>query len=84
MLLFFVLKCYYLQRFQLPSYAGVCIIMEKKLNESNSRMFRNYRSAMKNLEEASKIAMKLGIYPGDIDKMKKKEIKALRNIFLKR
>lgn len=58
--------------------------MEKKLNGFNNREYENYQSAVRSLEKASKIAMKLGIYPGEIKKMKEKEIEELQQFFLKR
>ena len=44
----------------------------------------NYEMALKGLDKASEIAVKLGMYPCDVNRLKEQELKELRHYYLKR
>lgn len=58
--------------------------MKERNDCYNRRMFENYEIALKNLDKATDIAIKLGIYPEEVLKMKEMEIRELRHHFLDR
>ncbi len=58
--------------------------MELKHDCCNRRMFEHYEIALKSLDKASEIALKLGIYPEEILRMKELEVKELKQHFLNR
>lgn len=58
--------------------------MDQKPDCYNRRWFEYYEIALKDLDKATEIALKLGVYPTEVLKMKELEMKELRHHFLNR
>ena len=50
----------------------------------NSRNNESFEMALKGLDKASEIAVKLGMIPGDVNRLKEQELKELRQYYLNR
>jgi hypothetical protein len=58
--------------------------MDQKLECGNSKMFTNFELALKGLDRVSEIAVKMGTYQGEVDRLKEKQLKELHTYFLNR
>lgn len=50
----------------------------------HKRIYESFEMAMKGLDKASEIAVKLGMVPGDVNRLKEQELKELRQYYLDR
>lgn len=50
----------------------------------HSRNHESFEMALKGLDKASEIAVKLGMFPCDVDRLKEQEIKELRQVYMNR
>lgn len=48
------------------------------------RTQENFEMALKGLDKASEIAVKLGMIPGDVNRLKEQELKELRQYYMSR
>ena len=58
--------------------------MNEKLAFCNRKTNEDYELALKGLDKASEIAVKLGMIPGEVNRLKEQELKELRQYFLNR
>jgi hypothetical protein len=58
--------------------------MNEKLALCKRKTSESFELALKGLDRASEIAVKLGIFPSEVDRLKEQELKELRQHFLKR
>ncbi|MBU1170789.1 MAG: hypothetical protein KKD44_14605 [Proteobacteria bacterium] len=58
--------------------------MNEKLAFCNRKTYENFEMALKGLERASEIAVKLGLYPCEVDRLREQELKELRQHFSNR
>lgn len=58
--------------------------MNEKQALCNQKTYENFEMALKGLDRASEIAMKLGIFPGEVNRLREQELKELRQYFMER
>lgn len=58
--------------------------MNEKLAFCNRKTCEDFEIALKGLDKASEIAVKLGMFPGDVNRLKEQEIKELKQYFSNR
>lgn len=58
--------------------------MDQKSDCCNKKMYSSFEGALKDLDKASEIALKLGVYPAEVLRMKELELKELKQHFFNR
>ena len=58
--------------------------MNQKPYYCHQKLFEHYEVALKSLDKATEIAVKLGMYPTEVERLREQELKELQQFFLNR